>query len=78
MHQALGLGEFGKGFGKTPLTTIKPGDHAVADQHADIPTRPRLHQPRLQSAAADAGLQAHSQQIPFVQSQPRPHRIQPL
>ncbi|MCY1175350.1 hypothetical protein D9M73_155830 [compost metagenome] len=78
MHQALGFGQFGKGLGKATFTTIEPGNHAVADQHTDIPARSRFHQPRLQAGAARARLQTHAQQIPFVQGQPRPHRVQPL
>ncbi|MNF84099.1 hypothetical protein D3C84_664440 [compost metagenome] len=46
VHQAFGFGEFGEGFGEFTAAAFEPGDHAMADQHADIATGARLGQTR--------------------------------
>ncbi|MNJ40210.1 hypothetical protein D3C77_351000 [compost metagenome] len=78
MHQPLGLGQLGEGFGKALFTPVQRGDHAVADQYTDVATGPRLDQAGAQAAASGLRLQACGQQIALVQGQPRPHRIQAL
>ncbi len=50
----------------------------MTDQHADVPTRPRLDHSRAQAAATRLGLQTRGQQIPFVQGQAGTRRVQPL
>ena len=78
MHQTLGLGQFGKGLGKVTFPAIERGNHAMADEHTDVPARSRLPQPRAQTRPALSRLQARDQQVTFVKRQARTHGIQPL
>ncbi|MNU07617.1 hypothetical protein D3C72_2532870 [compost metagenome] len=50
MHQPLGLGQFGEGFGESPFAAIQRSDHAMADQHADVTAGARLAQAGTQAA----------------------------
>ncbi|MNZ72361.1 hypothetical protein D3C78_907390 [compost metagenome] len=78
VHEPLGFGQFGKGFGELAAAAFQPGNHAVADQHADVTTGARLAQTGLQSHPRQLRLHAQGQQKAFVQGQPGANRIQPL
>ena len=78
VHQPLGLGQFGERLGKLAPAAFQPGDHTVADQHADVAAGPCFRQAGVQAGEPEFGLQAQDQQETFVQGQARAHRIQPL
>ena len=62
MHQALGLGQFGKGLGEACAASFKAGDHTMTDQHADIAARPGFGQAGAATvAAADAAADASAE-----------------
>ncbi|MNI37791.1 hypothetical protein D3C73_919050 [compost metagenome] len=78
MHQPFGFGEFGKGLGELATAAFKPGDHAMADQHADVATGAGLAQAGLQAQPRRLGLQAHRQQKTLVQRQSCTYGKEPL
>ena len=78
VHQALGLGQFGKSMGKLPTPPFEAGDDAVPDQHADIAAGTGLGQAGAQTRQAGLGLVTHQQQVAFVQRQACAHGIQAL
>jgi len=59
MHQAFGFGEFGEGFGKVIAPPFEAGDHAMADQYADVATGARLGQTRPQVSDTGVRLITH-------------------
>ena len=52
--------------------------HVVAEQQAEVAAGTGFGDPRPQALARRPRLQAQDQQEPFVQGQPRTHRVQPL
>ncbi|MCY1178191.1 hypothetical protein D9M73_185310 [compost metagenome] len=78
VHEPLGFGQFGKGFGELAAAAFQPGNHAVTDKHADVTTGARLAQAGLQAHPRQLRLHAQGQQKAFVQGQPGANRIQPL
>ncbi|MNO80131.1 hypothetical protein D3C76_713240 [compost metagenome] len=78
VHQPFRFGEFGKGLGELAAAAFEPGDHAMADQHADVATGAGLAQTSLQAQPCGLGLQAHGQQKTFVQRQSGAYGKEPL
>ncbi|MNR33711.1 hypothetical protein D3C85_1514040 [compost metagenome] len=57
VHQPLGFGKLGEGFGESPFAAIQRSDHAMADQHADVTAGAGLDQPGTQAATPGLRLQ---------------------
>ena len=78
MHQPLSFGQLRECLGEAPFTTIERGDHAMADQHADIAAATCLAEARTQASAPLDRLEARHQQVTFVQCQASAHGVQAL
>ena len=77
MHQALGFRQLSKGFRQPAAAPLKAGQHAVANQQADVATSTRLVDPSQQLETGGLRLQLQTEQVAFVQGQTSPHGIQP-
>jgi len=66
VHQAFGLGQFGEGPGELPGMAFQLGNHAMPDQHADIPAGAGFGQAGAQADQAGFRLTTREQQVAFV------------